>query len=253
MLSLNMRGFEKKGDMKSCGRKAVFFYLLFFFFSGFHFLSCYKEPPLPPPGPFITPETRYPIGPGDIIEIKLVPDEIGVSGQYEVDEEGRILIPIIGEVYVVGMTSIGLRVHLQKIFSDYIKRPYIAVYVREMKSQKIYVLDEEKVGVIYVQRPLSILEAVILAGVSPKDDKLSRIYIIRWDESKKSSDIYSVNVEKILKQGDFTQNVYLKPGDIVFIPPKYTKSLREALSFYSSVGYSIIFGLGGIRVLGIVK
>jgi Periplasmic protein involved in polysaccharide export len=222
-------------------------------FFGIFALRCYKEPPPLPPGPFITPETRYPIGPGDVIEIKLTPDEIGVSGTYEVDDEGRILIPLVGEYYVVGMTSIGLRVQLQKIFSEYIKRPYVTVFVRQMKSQKIYVVKDESIGVIYVQRPLSIFEAVIIAGVSPKEDKLSRVYIIRWNESKKSSDIYSVNIEKIIKGGDFTQNIYLTPGDILYIPPKYIKNVREAIGFFSGIGYSLIFGFGGFRVLGIVK
>ncbi len=222
-------------------------------FFGIFALRCYKEPPPLPPGPFITPETRYPIGPGDVIEIKLTPDEIGVSGTYEVDDEGRILIPLVGEYYVVGMTSIGLRVQLQKIFSEYIKRPYVTVFVRQMKSQKIYVVKDESIGVIYVQRPLSIFEAVIIAGVSPKEDKLSRVYIIRWNESKKSSDIYSVNIEKIIKGGDFTQNMYLTPGDILYIPPKYIKNVREAIGFFSGIGYSLIFGFGGFRVLGIVK
>jgi len=222
-------------------------------FFGIFALRCYKEPPPLPPGPFITPETRYPIGPGDVIEIKLTPDEIGVSGTYEVDDEGRILIPLVGEYYVVGMTSIGLRVQLQKIFSEYIKRPYVTVFVRQMKSQKIYVVKDESIGVIYVQRPLSIFEAVIIAGVSPKEDKLSRVYIIRWNDSKKSSDIYSVNIEKIIKGGDFTQNMYLTPGDILYIPPKYIKSVREAIGLFSGIGYSLIFGFGGFRVLGIVK
>jgi polysaccharide export outer membrane protein len=216
-------------------------------------LRCYKEPPPLPPGPFITPETRYPIGPGDVIEIKLVPDEIGVSGTYEVDDEGRILIPLVGEYYVVGMTSVGLKMELQKIFSEYIKRPYIAVFVRQMKSQKIYVVREGGIGVIYVQRPLSVFEAVIIAGVSLRGDKLSRVYVIRWNEAKKSSDFYSVNIEKIVREGDFSQNIYLTPGDILYIPPKYVSSVREAIGLFSGIGYSLIFGFGGFRVLGIVK
>ncbi len=238
------------GKRKIVSYKISFVILIFL---GIFALRCYKEPPPLPPGPFITPETRYPIGPGDIIEIKLTPDEIGVSGTYEVDDEGRILIPLVGEYYVVGMTSIGLRVQLQKIFSEYIKRPYVTVFVRQMKSQKIYVVKDESIGVIYVQRPLSIFEAVIIAGVSPKEDKLSRVYVIRWNESKKSSDVYSVNIEKIIKGGDFTQNMYLAPGDILYIPPKYVKNVREAIGFFSGIGYSLIFGFGGFRVLGIVK
>jgi polysaccharide export outer membrane protein len=236
-------------------RKKVSYKISFvsLFFLGIFTLRCYKEPPPLPPGPFITPETRYPIGPGDVIEIKLVPDEIGVSGTYEVDDEGRILIPLVGEYYVVGMTSVGLKMELQKIFSEYIKRPYIAVFVRQMKSQKIYVVREESIGVIYVQRPLSVFEAVIMAGVSLRDNKLSRVYVIRWNEAKKSSDFYSVNIEKIVREGDFSQNIYLTPGDILYIPPKYVSSVREAIGLFSGIGYSLIFGFGGIRVLGIVK
>jgi protein involved in polysaccharide export with SLBB domain len=236
-------------------RKIVLYKILFvsLISLGIFTLRCYKEPPPLPPGPFITPETRYPIGPGDIIEIKLVPDEIGVSGTYEVDDEGRILIPLVGEYYVVGMTSVGLKMQLQKIFSEYIKRPYIAVFVRQMKSQKIYVVKDESIGVIYVQRPLSVFEAVIIAGVSLRGDKLSRVYVIRWNEAKKSSDFYSVNIEKIVREGDFSQNIYLTPGDILYIPPKYVSSVREAIGLFSGIGYSLIFGFGGFRVLGIVK
>ena len=209
-------------------------------------ISCYKSPPPPPPSPpFVSPETMYPVGPGDSIEVKLVPDDIGISGTYEIDDEGRIIVPLLGELYVTGMTSVGLRKFFEKLLSEYIKKPSVSVYIRKMKSQKLFVWTPDRIGVIFMQRPLNILEAVTMSGVRPKDDKISRIYIIRWNGKKKKSDIYSVNVEKIIREGDFTQNVYLKPGDIVFIPPKYIRSVREIIGIYSGIGYSLLFGLSG--------
>ncbi len=217
-------------------------------------ISCYKSPPPPPPSPpFVSPDTMYPVGPGDSIEVKLVPDDIGISGTYEIDDEGRIIVPLLGELYVVGMTSVGLRKFFEKLLSEYIKKPSVSVYIRNMKSQKIFVWTPERIGVIFMRRPLNILEAVIMSGANPKDNKISRIYIIRWNSKKKKSDIYSVNVEKIIKEGDFTQNVYLKPGDIVFIPPKYIKSIRDVIGIYSGIGYSLLFGLSGFQVFGIAR
>ena len=217
-------------------------------------ISCYKSPPPPPPSPpFVSPETMYPVGPGDSIEIKLVPDDIGISGTYEIDDEGRIIVPLLGELYVVGMTSVGLRKFFEKLLSEYIKKPSVSVYIREMKSQKLFVWTPDKIGVIFMRRPLNILEAVMMSGANPREDKISRIYIIRWNSKKKKSDIYSVNIEKIIREGDFTQNVYLKPGDMVFIPPKYIESIREVIGIYSGIGYSLLFGLSGFQVFGIAK
>lgn len=226
-------------------------FFLFFLISILY--SCYKVPPPPPPGPYVSPETRYPIGPGDTIEIRLVPDDLNFSGVYQVDDEGRILLPLLGELYVTGLTSVSLRQRVESLLLRYMREPKVAVFIREMKSQKIFVWTPEKVGVIFVQRPISVLETAILAGVSPRDSKISRIYVLRWDESKKKSDIYSVDLEKILREGDFTQNVYLTPGDIVFIPPKYITGVREFLSFYSGIGWSLLYGFSGLQVLGIAK
>lgn len=217
------------------------------------FLGCYKVPPPPPPGPYIPPDAKYPVGPGDSFDVRLFPDDINFSGIYQVDDEGRVIVPLLGEVYVAGLTSVAIRMKMEELLSKYIKNPKVAVYIREMKSRKIYVWTNEKVGVIFVQRPISVLETAITAGVSPRTSKISRIYILRWNEIKKQSDVYSVNLEKIIREGDFTQNVYLSPGDMVFIPPRYTESFREFLGFYSSLGWSLLYGFGGLQVLGIAK
>ncbi len=227
--------------------------LYFLFFLLFIFYGCYKVPPPPPPGAYVPPETRYPIGPGDFVEIRLFPDDISFSGVYQVDDEGRVILPLLGEVYVAGLTSVVLRLKMEELLSKYIRNPKVAVYIRDMKSQKIFVWTNEKVGVIFLQRPINVLETAIMAGVSPRTSKLSRIYILRWDESKKRSDIYSVDLEKIIREGDFSQNVYLHPGDIVFIPSKYTESFREVLSFYSSIGWGLLYGFSGLQVLGIAR
>lgn len=216
-------------------------------------VGCYKEVPPPPPGLFVSPDTKYPVGPGDVLEIKLVPDDMGISGIYQVDDEGRILLPNVGELYVVGLTSVSLRNKIETILSRYIKEPKVAVYIREVRSHKIFVWTPEKVGVIFVQRPINVLETAIMAGISPATSKLSRVYIIRWNESTKQSSIYSVDIERILRKGDFTQNVYLNPGDIVFMPPRYSAGFRETIAFYSSIGWGLIYSFGGLQVLGIAK
>lgn len=216
-------------------------------------IECYKEPPPLPPGPFVSPETKYPIGPGDLIEVKLVPDDIGVSGTYQVDDEGRMLVPMIGELYVTGLTSVSLRQVLETQLSRYLKEPKVSVYVREMRSQKIFVWTPDRVGVIFVQRPINVLETVTMAGISPKDVKLSRIYVIRWDEGTRTSRFYSVNLEKILREGDFTQNVYLSAGDIVFIPPTYVRGFRDIIALYSSIGLGLLYGFSGFQIIGVAK
>ena len=229
--------------------------IVLFFVSGLSLIfSCYRGLRYhPPPPPYITPETKYPVGPGDSIEVKIFPDEIGISGVYELDDEGKIIMPLVGAVYLVGMTSIQIKEEIVKLYTQYIKNPYVSVYIRSMKSHKIYVWTPERVGIIFMQRPLSILEAFIMAEGSPKDVKLSNIYIIRWNEKEKKSDIYSVNIEKIIKEGDFTQNVYLSPGDIVFLPPTNLKSALEILGIYSRIGFSLIYGIGGLQVIGVAK
>ena len=227
-------------------------YCLVYFLSIFivFILFCYKKEFGKPYAPVVDVRERYTLGPEDVIKIKMYPDNIGISGEYTIDEDGRIIVPILGEVYAAGMTTTGLRIYLEEELLKYYVRPYVSVILQTAKSKKVYVVGVRN-GIIFMQRPLNVFDAIMMSGGPPPNTNISRVFVIRG--SMTEPQIFTVDMEKLIERGDFKENISLEPGDIVYMPPKTISRVQDVLSLYSQAGYSIYYGTLGAKVLGIAK
>ena len=106
------------------------------------------------------PSAQYTIGPEDVIRID-VWKEPQLSLSVPVRADGKISLPLINDVYVVGLTPLQLKEELTKKLSQYIENPTVSVIVEEINSLKIFVNGNvNEPGVYEIDREINVLQAI---------------------------------------------------------------------------------------------
>ena len=110
------------------------------------------------------PSVQYTIGPADVLKID-VWKEPELSLTVPVRTDGKISLPLINDIYVVGLTPLELQKELTKKFAQYVENPTVSVIVEEINSLKIFVVGNvNQPGVFDVKREINVLQAISLAG-----------------------------------------------------------------------------------------
>jgi polysaccharide export outer membrane protein len=157
----------------------------------------------------------YVIGIEDVIAIN-VWHEPEMSRAMGVRPDGKISIPLIGEVVAEGKTPHQLQQELSKKLAELIKNPEVTVIVQDIKSQKFNVLGEvQKPGVFQLTKPMTVLDAIAMAGGFRDFAKPKKMYILRRGKDGSSVRV-PVNYNNIIKGSD--KNVELESRDTVIVP-----------------------------------
>jgi polysaccharide export outer membrane protein len=155
---------------------------------------------------------------GDAIRISFpgAPNMEAVS--QEIRNDGRVTLPIIGEVVAANKTPNQLEKELSKLYAPELVSSEVTVAL-ESSSAAYFVTGEVlKPGKITPNRPISALEAVMEAGgfISDKADTTA-VVIIRNENGHTKR--YTINLKRVL-EGKDSDPFSLKPFDIVFVPQK---------------------------------
>jgi len=178
------------------------------------------------------PSAARPLAPGDVIEVFHWRDE-AISGEYAVDERGRVLLPMIGTWTVTGTPWPALRDSL------------LAAYARELREEAVRVIPKRRVLVMgFVRQPgayltgptVSIAGAVALAGGASAEGDLQRIRVMR--EGAVLMDRASIESAQLLTP--------VQSGDQIFV------DRRGWFDRNSPFFVSALVGLAGIVVTLIV-
>jgi polysaccharide export outer membrane protein len=171
------------------------------------------EPPVPSgnkPG-----DDTFVIGNDDVLAIN-VWKEPDFSRSISVRSDGKISLPLLGEVQAAGLTPLQLQHDLATKLRDYITKPEVTVMVEQINSKKFNILGQvTKPGAYSLALAPTIVDAIALAG-GPKDfAKQKSIYILRQNPSGGQTRI-AFNYKDFLKGKN--QNVKLEPHDTVVVP-----------------------------------
>jgi Periplasmic protein involved in polysaccharide export len=201
-----------------------------------------KEPP---------PPADYIVGPNDSIMVTVsgAPEySSGSSGSNgtlrgsRVDGNGNIQMPTLGLVKVDGMTLSQIRDHIQDLLKQYIKKPSVVVEITEYKSYPLYILGQFKnTGIFYMDRPFNVLQGLALAGGYDSSANPKSARIIR------DKRVLPVDVYELLMNADQTQNIWLKPGDTIFMPDN--KNQTVFVFGVGKPGMSITLPPSGLNLL----
>ena len=168
------------------------------------------EQSLPPPS------TQYVIGPEDILNIN-VWKEPELSLSVPVRADGKISMPLIHDVPVVGLTPIELKGEITKRLSKFVENPTVSVIVEEINSLKIFVVGNvNQPGVYEIDREINVLQAISMAGGFTEWAKKSKLKIFRKHGGVEK--VIKVNYNKIISGKHPELNIPLQPGDSIVVP-----------------------------------
>jgi polysaccharide biosynthesis/export protein len=138
----------------------------------------------------------------------------------QVRRDGRITLPVVGEIMVTGMTPAELEQSLVKLYAPQLVSKEVTVTVTA-SSFAVYVSGSVlHPGKIMSDRPLSALEAIMEAGGFDNDKaNIEAVVVIRNEGGKTRN--YTLNLKLVL-EGKESEPFYLKPSDIVYVPEKFS-------------------------------
>ena len=158
----------------------------------------------------------YLIGPEDVIEV-FVWKEPDVSRVVLVRPDGKISLPLIGDIKAEGLSPKALAEELKRAFSEYIEAPEVSVIVKEVNSAKIYVMGKvNSPGVFPLRSEITVLQAITLAGGFAEWAKKSKVIILRKIGEKDKRIV--VNIDRVIDGKKGAEDVRLQPGDRIIVP-----------------------------------
>ena len=162
-------------------------------------------------GAAVDPKT-YVIGAQDILMIK-VWREMDFTGPYTVRPDGKISMPLVGDVQASGLTPERLGEQLKQALSNFINSPDVSVSLQTVGSKKFYITGEvNRAGEYTLATPTKVFDALSNAGGFRDFANKKKIIIIRGTERIK------FNYQDILKGKSLEQNIFLENGDTIVVP-----------------------------------
>ncbi len=160
---------------------------------------------------------EYRIGPKDLLEISVFGlDDLNTT--VRVSEEGKITLPLLGEVKVQGLTKTEVEKELARLLEKkYLQNPQVTVFIKEYQSKRVSVLGAvQNPGPYELLGRQTLLQIISEAG-GMTEDAGETIIIIR-QLADGSSKTLRIPAEELIVKGDAKLNIVLQPGDIINIP-----------------------------------
>jgi len=178
------------------------------------------------------PSEEYVIGVNDVLTVNsnspmlfnftgggpagLAGSETNSTGQGQgsrVDGGGYIQLPRAGLIHVAGLTLAQARAKIQESLRKYVKDPWVVVEVAAFRSKPLYLLGQFKTpGTFYMEHPLNLTQGLALGS------GFETTAYLRGARLNRNNKILPVDIYDLLLNGRPGQNIWLQPGDTIFIP-----------------------------------
>lgn len=170
-----------------------------------------------PPTENVSLDPDFKIGLGDVLAVN-VWKEPEVSQTVTVRPDGKISLPLIGEVVATGLTPKQLAATIKIQLSNYLSLPEVTVIVHEVKSQRVVVAGQvAKPGSYPLQNPMTVLDAIAQAGGPLEFAKVKNIYVLRIGPDGRPIRL-RFNYKEVISGRKLIQNIRLEPQDTVVVP-----------------------------------
>ena len=209
----------------------------------------------PDTGALPAPETRpaqteYIVQPGDTLTLKFYyhPDH---DQDVVVRSDGKLLLPLVGEVQAAGLTPARLAEEIADLYSKNLRNPKVSVAVKATPQKGIFVGGEVgKPGLVPYRHGLTVVQAIMEAG-GPKDtarvDQVVLLQRIREDQYQASK----IDLAKVLENGQTDADPLLGPSDVIFVPKSTIAKMNLFVQQYvlgllpvrPGIGISVVPGL----------
>jgi polysaccharide export outer membrane protein len=154
---------------------------------------------------------KYLIGPEDLLFIK-VWREPDLTMPVAVRPDGKITMPLAGEIHAAGQTPLQLTETIARELTNYLNNPDVNVMVSEVRSKKYYINGEvERPGSFPLVTPTRVLEALSHSGGFRDFANTKKIRVLRGDK------VYLFNYREVTDGKRLEQNIYLENGDQIVV------------------------------------
>ena len=155
---------------------------------------------------------KYQIGPEDLLFIR-VWREPDFTLPVAVRPDGKITMPLIGELRAAGQSPLQLTASLKQLLTQYLNNPDVSVFVTEVRSKKFYIDGEmNRPGSFALVTPTSVLEALSRGGGFREFANTKKIRVLR------GSDVLYFNYKDVTKGKHLDQNIAVENGDHIIVP-----------------------------------
>jgi polysaccharide export outer membrane protein len=162
-------------------------------------------------------DDKFVIGVDDVLAVN-VWKETEISRSVPVRSDGKISLPLVGEVMAAGETPKKLEEEIAAKLQNYISEPEVTVIVQEIKSQRFNVLGlVVRPGSYALGGPTTVLDAIAQAGGFRDFAKQKSIYVLRQNQDGTQARL-AFNYKEVIKGRNPGQNVTLEPRDTVVVP-----------------------------------
>ncbi len=208
-------------------------------------------PPVPIQGPEISIPSKqeYTLGPGDRIQIDIfnVPEYSGENGKHQVQIDGSINLPLIGNVPVRGLTVEAAKARIEARYAQYLQIPLVNLNVIAPRPLQIALAGEVQRPGSYTMSPTfegggagqaasqlpSITQALKMAGGITGAADIRQVKV-RRPQPQGPEKIISINLWDLIQNGDLRQNISLRDGDSIFVPSITNPDLAESTQLASA-------------------
>lgn len=178
---------------------------------------------------WLKPSTEpFRLGPGDRIEIEIL-GATGTRTSTFVCPDGKLYYDLLPGLDIWGLTLLETKQLLERELSAYYKRPQVVVNLRAVESKCVWVLGRlNRSGVFPLAQPMTVIEAISQAGglftsrfsgTTEELADLNHSFLIRGGE------MLPVNFQRLLRQGDTSQNIFLQADDFLYLPSSLSKEI----------------------------
>lgn len=186
--------------------------LLLFGLVGTGGLARGQDPAAPSPPTNAPAVESYAIGPGDVLQI-VVWKEAELTRDVVVRADGHITVPLLGDVVAARQSPEELAESISRGLGRFVNSPRVTVGVGQA-SARVYVIGQVgRSGEIPLNVPLTVVQALALAGGFREFARTDSILIVGRDSSARP-----FNYKKFEVGRDFSQNVLLRAGDTIVVP-----------------------------------
>lgn len=158
----------------------------------------------------------YTIDTGDILSVTVYPTE-ELSRDVVVQKDGTITMPLAGAVQARGLTTRRLERGIARALGKYVTNPQVTVTVKQFNRHQLLITGEVRsVGAFAYRENMRLMEFISAAGGFTDTANRREIKVFRGLPA--SRQVHTVDVESLIRTGDFSRDFILKPGDIIEVP-----------------------------------
>ncbi len=162
-------------------------------------------------------DNTFIIGKNDVLAIN-VWKEPDVSRSIPVRSDGKISLPLVGEIQAAGQTPLKLEQDIATRLKNYIEEPEVTVIVQQINSEKFNILGMvSKPGTYALVGNATVLDAIALAGGFRDFAKQKSVYVLRQNPDGTQVRL-PFNYKEVIKGRNMAQNTVLQPRDTIIVP-----------------------------------